>query len=148
MPKIKPKQIEQKLAHLYEEWAGESIENCTKIAQSGGDRVYYRLKGKTKSAIGAYSPDEKENKAFLTFTKHFYNRGLNVPEVYLVAKEGNMYLQSDLGDTALYQLLPTEGKPFSENLVDLYKKIIRKLTLIQIKGGEDLDYSVCYPRAA
>ena len=148
MPKIKPKQIEQKLAHLYEEWAGESVENCTKIAQSGGDRVYYRLKGKTKAAIGAYSPDEKENKAFLTFTKHFYNRGLNVPEVYLVAKEGNMYLQSDLGDTALYQLLPAEGKPFSENLVDLYKKIIRKLTLIQIKGGEDLDYSVCYPRAA
>ncbi len=148
MAKAKAKIIEQNLTHLFEEWSGESLNSISKIAQSGGDRVYYRLKSATKSVIGTHSPDVKENTAFLSFTKHFYNKGLNVPELYVVDNAKNIYLQEDLGDIALFQLLPAEGKSFSEDLINLYKKIIRKLTLMQIKGGEGLDYNVCYPRAA
>lgn len=148
MPKSKNKQVEQKLALLFEQWSGEKTEKIIKIAQSGSDRVNYRLKGATKSCIGTYSPDEKENIAFVKFTKHFWGKGLPVPELYIVDLAHNMYIQEDLGDTALYQLLPAEGRPFNDDLVQLYKKIIRMLTLIQIRGGEGLDYSVCYPRAA
>jgi aminoglycoside/choline kinase family phosphotransferase len=148
MAKIKYKEIEQTLATLFERYAGLAPTSINKIAQSGGDRIYYRLQHHETSFIGTYSPDKKENEAFLTFTKHFFNKGLNVPQVLIVNEEGNAYLQNDLGDLALYQLLPAEGKPFDDDLVQLYKKILRKLTLIQVKGGEDLDYSVCYPRAA
>ncbi len=148
MAKNKGKIIEQQLSALFEQWAGSPLEKIVKIAQSGGDRVYYRLSSREKSAIGTHSPDVKENTAFLTFTKHFYGKGLNVPELYVVEAEKNIYLQEDLGDVALFQLLPAEGKSFSEDLIHLYKKIIRKLTLMQIKGGDGLDYSVCYPREA
>ena len=136
------------LSDLFEQWSGGTATTVTKLAQSGSNRVYYRLSNETHSAIGTHSPDKKENKAFIHFTKHFWNKGLCVPQLYLVAEEKGIYIQQDLGDTALYQLLPAEGKSFSEDLVDLYKKIIRHLTLIQVKGGENLDYSVCYPRQA
>jgi aminoglycoside/choline kinase family phosphotransferase len=136
------------LSELFEQWSGGKASSVTKLAQSGSNRVYYRLSNATHSAIGTHSPDKKENRAFIQFTKHFWNKGLCVPELYVVAEDKGIYIQQDLGDTALYQLLPTEGKSFSEDLVDLYKKIIRHLTLIQVKGGEDLDYSICYPRQA
>ncbi len=142
------KAITAALSELYEQWSGETPTKVVKLAQSGSNRVYYRLSSTTRSAIGTHSPDKKENKAFLQFTKHFWNKGLCVPELYLVAEEKGIYIQQDLGDTALYQLLPAEGKAFSEDLVGLYKKIIRHLTLIQIKGAEGIDYSVCYPRQA
>ena len=148
MAKTKVKQIEQQLCELFELWSKEKTENIVKLAQSGSDRVYYRISGKSKSCIGTHSPDQKENTAFITFTQHFWAKGLPVPELYLIDNEKNIYIQQDLGDVALYQLLPKEGQPFTEALVQLYKKIIRMLTLLQIKGSEGLDYSVCYPRAA
>jgi aminoglycoside/choline kinase family phosphotransferase len=148
MAKSKIKQIEQQLCALFEIWSGEKAENIVKLAQSGSDRVYYRINGVTKRCIGTHSPDRKENTAFLKFTKHFWGKGLPVPELYLIDNEKDIYIQQDLGDTALYQLLPTEGRPFNDDLVQLYKKIIRLLSLMQIRGGEGLDYSVCYPREA
>lgn len=148
MSKSKVKLIEQQLCALFEEWSGEKTTSTTKLAQSGSDRIYYRIKGTTKSCIGTHSPDKKENEAFVLFTKHFWAKGLPVPKLYLVDLEKDMYIQQDLGDVALYQLLPSDNQPFSENLILLYKKILKLLTLLQIKGGDGLDYSICYPRQA
>lgn len=148
MSKSKIKLIEQQLSTLFEQWSGEKMISIIKLAQSGSDRVYYRIKGNTKSCIGTHSPDKKENKAFITFTKHFWSKGLPVPELYLVDNQNDMYLQQDLGDLALYHFLPSDNQPFTEELVQLYKKILKLLTLLQIKGGDGLDYSVCYPRQA
>lgn len=148
MSKTKSKQSERELCRLFESWSGEPAETISKLAQSGSDRTYYRLKSKSSTCIGTHSPDKKENDAFTYFTKHFKSKGLPVPELYLVDSEKEIYLQEDLGDTALYQLLPGENQAFSEDLVQLYKKIIGLLARLQIQGGEGLDYSVCYPRAA
>ncbi len=41
-----------------------------------------------------------------------------------------------------------EQEGFSENIVHEYRKVLRILPKIQIAGGSDLDYSVCYPREA
>jgi aminoglycoside/choline kinase family phosphotransferase len=136
------------LEQLFEKWSGEAALSSIKLAQSGSDRVYYRIKGATQSVIATHSPDVKENQAFITFTKHFSSKGLPVPALYLVDMERGMYLQEDLGDIALYQLLPNEGSPFTTELVQLYKQIVGQLVQIQIRGGEGLDYSVCYPRDA
>ena len=148
MSKTKSKQSEKELCRLFESWSGEAVDSITKLVQSGSDRTYYRLKSKTKTCIGTYSPDKKENRAFVSFSRHFRSKGLPVPELFLVDEERDIYLQEDLGDTALYQLLPSEKQVFSEHLVALYKKIITLLAQMQIKGGEGLNYDVCYPRAA
>jgi aminoglycoside/choline kinase family phosphotransferase len=148
MSKSKVKLIEQQLCALFEAWSNEKASACIQLAQSGSDRVYYRIKGASKSCIGTHSPDKKENTAFITFTQHFWSKGLPVPEIYRIDNEKDIYIQQDLGDTALYQLLPAAHQAFTEDLVHLYKKILKLLALLQIKGGEGLDYSVCYPRQA
>lgn len=142
--------IETQLSQLFEKWANESPTSILPLAPSGSPRLYYRLQSKTKTAIGTYGSNAKENHAFVAFSKHFKIKGLPVPKVYAVNLEENIYLQEDLGGTALYHLLPNKenGEVFSEDLLQLYKKSVAKLAELQIKGDEGLDYSVCFPRAA
>jgi aminoglycoside/choline kinase family phosphotransferase len=120
------------------------------LPPSGSYREYCRLKNSNRSVIGALNSDVKENTAFLSFTNHFQKIGLPVPEVYAVSSDLKKYLQEDLGDTTLFDFLSTtrEDEGFSENIVAEYKKVLKELPRIQIRGGKELDYSVCYPRAA
>jgi aminoglycoside/choline kinase family phosphotransferase len=136
------------MTKLFQDWSGEDATKMDTIAQAGSDRRYFRIHGATKSAVGAYNADFKENKAFIRFTQHFWKKGLPVPEIYAENLLNGVYLQTDLGDTQLFSLLPPIGSPWSDELVGLYKKSVSSLADLQILGGEDLDYSVCYPRAA
>jgi aminoglycoside/choline kinase family phosphotransferase len=136
------------MTKLFQDWSGEDATKMDTIAQAGSDRRYFRIHGATKSAVGAYNADFKENKAFIRFTQHFWKKGLPVPEIYAENLSNGVYLQTDLGDTQLFSLLPPIGSPWSDELVGLYKKSVASLADLQIIGGEDLDYSVCYPRAA
>ncbi len=146
--KMASSKIEFHLAELFENWAGERADLILPLAPSGGNRIYYRLQGKTKVAIGAYSPDEKETKAFLTFSKHFKSRNLPVPAIYAENLKEKIYLEEDLGFTTLYSYLLQKGEYFPDYLIQIYKKVVEQLAHLQIEGGKELDYSVCYPRGS
>ena len=139
---------EKALVQLFEQWAGEKPDLVLPLAPSGGNRVYYRLQSKNKSAIGAFSPDDKETKAFLTFSKHFKTKDLPVPTIYAEATEKKIYLQEDLGFTTLYSYLLQKDEYFPDYLIQIYKKVVEQLARLQITGSDGLDYSVCYPRAS
>lgn len=141
-------QIESALADLFEQWSGQRPDLVLPLAPSGSPRIYYRLTGSGRTAIGTYNLDRKENNAFLVFTKHFHAKGLPVPAIYAEDLDRSVYLQEDLGATTLYSYLLQAGDQFPEHLVQLYKKTVEKLALLQIRGGEGLDYSACYPRPA
>ena len=134
------------LTELFEKWAAEPVVNMLPLARSGSNRKYFRIKGKSKSAIGTYGLDQKENQAFISFSKHFYQKGLPVPEVYVSDLDRGIYLQEDLGNTTLYHLLTAE-KNFSNSLKEKLEKTLKQLAKIQIEGGKGLDYSQCYPRS-
>lgn len=136
------------LPKLFKDWSGEEAIKLDQIAQSGSDRKYFRITGDTKTVIGTYSADFKENRAFIRFTQHFWNKNLPVPEIFAENLRDGVYLQEDLGDQQLFSLLPQRGNTWSDELIDLYKKSVAALAELQILGGADLDYSVCYPRAA
>lgn len=136
--------IEQRLSELYETWSGEEAELILPLAPSGSDRIYYRLQGAEHSAIGAYSPDPREQAAFIAFSRHFKSKDLPVPEVY--AEGDHVYLQEDLGATTLYSYLLQKGDYFPDYLVRIYKKVVEQLARLQITGGEGLDYSYCFPK--
>ncbi len=140
--------IEQALSELFENWAGVSPELVLPLAPSGSSRIYYRLEGGQRTAIGAYNPNEKENRAFLTFSKHFRSKEINVPEIYAEDLSKHIYLQEDLGFTTLYSFLLKRSDEFPDHLLVLYKKVVEKLAHLQIEGGKGLDYNVCYPREA
>lgn len=143
-----PIKIEHILANLFEQWSGESPYLVLPLAPSGSQRVYYRLQSQSKTAIGAFNPNRKENHAFIYFSRHFKSKGLPVPEIYAEDLEKDVYLQEDLGSTTLYSYLLQKGDYFPDYLVQIYRKAVEQLARLQIEGGKELDYSHCYPRQA
>jgi aminoglycoside/choline kinase family phosphotransferase len=144
------KNVEQSIKKLFNKWSGEEALEILPLPESGSYRRYFRLKGQTKTAIAVYNEDRKENIAFIEFSRHFKRKNLAVPEIYEVNLSENIYLQEDLGDTTLFAYI-TEHRPgveFSDDLINILKKVLDELVLFQIKGSEGFDYSYCYPRAA
>ncbi|MCR5444204.1 MAG: phosphotransferase [Bacteroidales bacterium] len=136
-----------RLQQLFADWAGEPCTSCLALGASGSSRRYYRLSGATHTCIGTVASDRRENEAFFAFTRHFRDKGLPVPELYLVDSDRCHYLQQDLGDQTLYSLLydkRRQGGGFDAEMMDLYRQALADLAAIQ-QAGIDLDYSVAYP---
>jgi aminoglycoside/choline kinase family phosphotransferase len=124
---------------------------CTRTEQlvpAGSARQYYRLSDGSSTAVGAFNEDVRENRAFISFTRHFISSGLPVPDIYLVAEDEKHYLIEDLGDTNLKDLSDSMRKEweFPVSLVSLYKRVIDQLIRFQTEGHSGLDYTVCIPR--
>lgn len=135
------------LRSLFLAWAPEQGIEILPLPQAGSYRQYYRLTGQDKHAIGVYSPDKSETKAFITFTNHFRHSGLNVPEIYVSDIENDCYLISDLGDLSLLEHLEknrVDGMPSAESY-SYYRNAIAELPRFQVDACKDLDFSVCYP---
>lgn len=141
-------EIKSLFIQMYEKQMGEEVRSINALPQSGSYREYYRITGREKTALGVYNADEKENKAFFSFTDTFYSAGLKVPEVYEISDDQQVYLLEDLGDVTLFAFLQGIRKEneFPEELVFFYKKVIVGLVNFQIKGADAIDYSNCYPR--
>ena len=142
-------EVIENLKRLYRDWADEEVISVSPIAQSGSYRKYFRITGKEKTAVGVFNPDKKENHSFISFTKHFLKKGLNVPHLFAQNLKENIYLIEDLGDTTLFSLIEKEktNGSLSEKVLSYYKDALSHLIHFQIDGGKGLDYSICYPRA-
>ncbi|RKY62321.1 MAG: phosphotransferase enzyme family protein [Candidatus Neomarinimicrobiota bacterium] len=142
------KHTENELIRLFEEWSGDNVISTELLPPSGSYREYIRIKSNNCSAIGAFNPDQKENRAFLEFTKHFHSLKLNVPEIYRENETEKIYLIEDLGDTTLFSFINQHrrGKNYTSKIVDVYKAVVEELPKFQIKAGKTLNYDVCYPR--
>jgi aminoglycoside/choline kinase family phosphotransferase len=135
---------------LFEHHFQEKVETFSMLPPSGSYREYCRLENSHRSVIGAFNADVKENTAFLSFTNHFRKKSLPVPEIFAVSSDLKKYLLEDLGNVTLFDFLSEtrESEGFSETIVAEYRKVLKVLPKIQIAGGKDMDYSVCYPREA
>ncbi|HNZ68843.1 MAG: RNase adapter RapZ [Bacteroidota bacterium] len=138
------------LGGLFREYTGHEAELSEVLPHSGSYREYVRLRRENFSAIGTYNADIKENRAFISFSRHFRESGIPVPEILLQDEDPRYYLQEDLGSVTLFDFLNKtrihEG--FSRTIIDEYKKVLSILPSIQVTAGKTIDYSVCYPRAA
>lgn len=141
------KEKEEKLISLFEDWSGNQVKEITKLAGSGSNRQYYRISDGNKSVIGVVGEDDQENETFLEFTAHFKQHHLNVPEVYASNLDDKIYLQEDLGDVSLFDLVLKNGKSeITDEIEGLYKQSISELIKFQIEAGKDIDFSYCFPR--
>ena len=136
---------------MFVDWSGEEAKTIDLLPQSGSYREYIRMKRPTKTAIGTYNFDLKENRAFLALSRHFFKYSLNVPEVLEEGQDKRIYLLSDLGDQTLFDFLAEKRElagVFPGSALEKYKMTLEALPRFQIEASKDLDYSVCYPRAA
>lgn len=109
------------------------------LTGSASNRQYFRIGDKDTSCIGVLGVNFSENKAFVEIARHFSSVGLPVPEVYAVSEDGMAYIQEDLGDAVLFDMLG------SENAEDLLCATMKLLPDLQFKGAEGLDFDLCYP---
>ena len=117
------------------------------LTGSASHRRYYRLTGADgHTFIGVEGTDADENRAFLTIDRHFASKGIRVPRV--VAADGLCYLQEDLGSTVLYDALAggRASGQYGPGEVELLRKVMAALPMIQVEGARGLDFSVCYPQ--
>ena len=115
----------------------------------GSGRRIVRLHGEKKTAIGILYNVREENAAFLDFSRHFRRHNLPVPEIYADDLAQGAYIEQDLGDTTLFELLSASrsGAEIAPTVVEYYRQALSVLPRFQIEAGADLNYNVCYPRS-
>ena len=141
-------EVKNEIINLFEHHFQEKVEIFSMLPPSGSYREYCRIENSSRSVIGAFNADVKENTAFLSFTNHFRKKGLPVPEIFAVSSDLRKYLLEDFGNVTLFDFLSEtrELEGFSETIIAEYRKVLKLLPKIQIVAGRDMDYSVCYLR--
>ena len=138
------------LRALYKKTFGLEPESFEPLKADGSARQLFRMKDGGRSVIGAFGPDNMENRAFLEFSRHFRAEKLPVPEIYAADGAQGVYLEEDLGSTTLFEYLVSErkGGEIPPQVIGIYKKVLECLPRFQAQVGRGLDLKYCYPRAS
>ena len=142
-------EIKKTIAKLIEN-LGENVLEITAMPSSGSSRRYFRVKTDKRYLIGAYNINVEENDAFFSFSKHFHEFGLPVPEILAISPPKEIYVQTDLGDVTLFHYVEDclKNGTFDDETIGLYKKSLDKLVDFQVVGHQGLDYSKAFPTPA
>ncbi len=130
-----------KIQELFSSFSKAVITGIDKLPQAGSERHYFRIHTDEKTFIATYGANLKENDSFIYFSKHFKKKNLQVPEIFCISADKDIYIQEDFGDISLLNKLEENG--FAPAAYDLYKKSLQRLALLQVKGHEGLDYKKC-----
>lgn len=149
--------VEQELQDRFSALAGTltglTPAKIESVAGGGSSRKYFRITVNPReddgthadTFVGTYGKDPEENRAFIYLSRHFRSKGLNVPEVLAHSDDGHFYIQTDLGDTSLFDYYQQARQSGLYQDKDLLLKTISALPELQFKGGEGLDWESCYP---
>ena len=141
-----------RLTELFARHFGAPPAGAAPLPAHGSERRLFRLKSADgRSAIGVENRDADENAAFLGFSRYFRGAGLPVPAIYAEDPAAGVYLEEDLGDTTLFDLLQRERGAAPEvpaSAAAVYGEAVRLLARMQITAGPGVDFRLCYPHAA
>ena len=130
------------IVQLYKTWKNEEPSDIEVLPQSGSDRRYFRIHASSsQSLIATVGNNIKENDTFIYFADHFHEKGLPVPQVYIVNEDKTIYIQEDFGNVSLLNLL--EEKGYKPEVYELFKQSLKELARLQVLGDKDLDYDRC-----
>ncbi len=125
--------------------------------QDGSDRTFYRIffeQGSLIILVNEHPPANEagvnENDSFYYLAQHLRSKGIGVPEIYAFEKERGWYILEDLGTVHLQDEVRRIAH-HTEQLKELYQRVLEILPLIQVKGAEGFDptrvHSVPYQRS-
>ena len=140
--------MNDELRELFRDYSGCVPQEVFRLTAAGSNRMYYRLCSPDGSTVvGVEGTNADENIAFLSIGRHLQAAGLPVPRILAVSRSGMCYLLQDLGDVQLFGFMESarESGSYSDAQYALLEKVMRLLPDIQFKGGEGMDYSVCFP---
>lgn len=130
------------ISDLFLDRFGERPSHVTNLRADGSNRRLWRLHGSGGfSVVGVFGPDRDENQAFVSFSRSLRSIALPTPEIYAVEVERGIYLEEDLGDTTLFDLISRDPS----SAIPIYRKVVQLLPRFQVEGGACIDFSVAYP---
>lgn len=130
------------LEELFEEHFGIPPEQIAMLPVSGSDRRYFRMTAGKHQAIGTYNANTAENSSYFYFTRLLQKHEILVPEIYLTSKDKKCYLQQDLGETSLFDLMMQEG--LTEHVRSYYHMALEQLARLQWIAGREANYDQCF----
>ena len=135
------------LKKLFHQHTGHEAQTCRQLTPAGSPRRYYRLSADDCSLIGAVGTSTDENEAFIAIARQMRSQGLPAPEIYAVSGDGMRYLQEDLGNTSLFDLLMEAKRrgEYNEEDIELLRSVMRLLPDVQWRTAEGFDFSKCHP---
>lgn len=134
------------LSDLHRKKYGFPPNSIVPLRSDGSDRKIYRVFSGKETIIGIIGNNYDENAAFLSFSKHFRESGLRVPEIFIEDLKSGAYLEEDLGDDTLFQWMMKirDHNGLTEQVKAMYRQVVEYLPRFQIAEGPNLDYSLCY----
>ncbi len=136
----------EKIKLLFASYSDATITSIDKLPQAGSERNYYRLHTTASKFIATHGANVQENESFIYFSKHFYKKKLNTPEIFCISDDKTIYLQEDFGNVSLLNKLEEHG--YTEYVYSLFQKSLHQLALLQVRGHEGLDYTKCLTNAS
>ena len=135
----------ERLLKLYRTSFGREPEEVSLLPLSGSARKYYRML--PGPVIGCIGTNLRENRAFLAIDGAMRAAGVAAPQVYAVSGDGMVYLQEDLGEGQLFELLKpsVESGSFSAEEKGWLRTTVAALPALQYGTGRSLDWNVCFP---
>lgn len=141
--KITEKQIVKALSGLFKKYFYELPATAKRINGGVSGRIIFRLSSRNYTCIGVHNKKIPENKAFIEFSKSFFNAGLKVPQIYCVSENSEYYLEEFLGDKSLFELTKDNVLTGKEK-IKLYRQALSDLVQFQVKGKDAINYRYCY----
>jgi len=141
------KTISAAIQNLFQKTFGTAATEILPLKRTASGRQYFRVLGNEQSYIATHGSDAKENEAFISFSRHFKSKELPVPGIYGADLQQDIYIQEDLGNQTLYDLLPKNEEVRSESLIGIYRKTLSQLARLQTEGGAGIDYTKCTPHS-
>ncbi|MDR1198058.1 MAG: phosphotransferase [Prevotellaceae bacterium] len=136
------------LKSLFQKYTGKPATDINELPSSGSNRRYFRLQNGSISLIGVMGTSVDENRAFYEMAKHFKAQKINVPDVYMHSADWIYYIQEDLGDTLLFNVIQKGRltRAFDHDEKKILCKTIQMLPLIQFRGADGLNFNLCFPQ--
>ncbi|MBU1277438.1 MAG: phosphotransferase [Proteobacteria bacterium] len=114
------------------------------LAADGSLRIFLRLRAGVRSLVAMANPvNPPENLAWEYLAAHLGRLSLPVARVLAVDQKAGRFLMEDLGGGSLMEAVAAAGKD-QEAVAALYRPVLAMLALLQAKGAQDLDTSLCY----
>lgn len=135
---------ESTIQFLQENFTQKSIDSLQQLSGGGSSRIYSRFFDQDQSYILAESTNTEENKVFIQFSSDLKKIIDNVPEIISVSDDFKTYVQSDLGNETLMNMVLNDF----ENAKPYYFKTLEKLAVAQIQGKNNIDFNhtFSYPK--
>lgn len=132
------------LSELFKSYKGEEVAVIERLPGAGSNRRYYRLAdGAGWSCIGVAGDSERDCRAFVALARDFAKAGINVPAVYEVSADGMYYLQQDLGNVSLFDIIKKKG-PDSDEVAAAVGETMRNLAFLHSVPSEFWEKDVEY----